>query len=95
MRASARPIGKPTMASIALKIQSKALTVWRLPNSYTARYIYNPGTMITIAGTVNEMRGNPSEAGKYPRRTDMRHSDARSPAMRAPINAQSSKETWK
>ena len=48
------------------------------PILYTARYIYNPGTMITIEGTVKEIRGYPLI------------SDASSPATNAAVNAAAS-----
>ena len=55
-RAMARPIGRQIITMNARNAQSSAFMVWK-PRYHMARYIYRPGTMITIDGTVRQMRG--------------------------------------
>ena len=56
-----------------------------MPKLKTARYMYKPGTMMTIAGTVIAIRGKPTLS-----RTKL----AISPANNAPMNAAKAAGTW-
>ena len=56
-RAMARPIGRQIITMKARKAQSRAFKVSNWPRWNMAWYMYKPGTMITMDGTVRQMRG--------------------------------------
>ena len=78
IRAKIKPSGSARIMSIASVIQYAPLLRETTPMLYVARYRYNPGTMITIAGTVIDIR-------EYPILPFER--DASIPAVRAPAKA--------